>query len=74
MEKSSKPPKCRQKCKIPTDCHHENRTPHACHFGNCPACRQICQEKLSCGHICPQVSKVNFKLTWSEFINISFIL
>ena len=55
MEKTTKPPKCRQKCKIPSDCHHERRTPHACHFGACPPCRQVCEEKLSCGHICPQV-------------------
>ena len=54
MEKVTKPPKCRQKCKIPPDCHHESRTPHACHFGTCPGCKQICQQKMSCGHICPE--------------------
>ena len=54
MEKSTKPPKCRQKCKNPPDCHHESRQPHSCHFGPCPPCKQICQEKMACGHICPK--------------------
>jgi len=54
MEKSTKPPKCKQKCKNPPDCHHESRSPHSCHFGPCQPCKQICQKKMACGHVCPK--------------------
>ena len=54
MEKSTKPPKCKQKCKNPPDCHHESRSPHSCHFGPCQPCKQICQNKMACGHSCPK--------------------
>ena len=54
MEKSTKPPKCKQKCKNPPDCHHESRSPHSCHFGPCQPCKQICQKTMACGHVCPK--------------------
>ena len=41
MKKATKPPKCRLKCQKPTDCHHENRIQHNCHFGPCPPCNQV---------------------------------
>lgn len=52
-EKTTKPPKCKQLCKVPPDCNHEARDPHKCHFGNCPPCLQICNKILEpCKHIC----------------------
>lgn len=53
LEKATKPPKCKQKCRNSSDCHHPKRTSHACHFGACPTCKQICGETMSCGHTCP---------------------
>ncbi|KAK1264856.1 NF-X1-type zinc finger protein NFXL2 [Acorus gramineus] len=26
--------------------------PHKCHYGSCPPCRLVCEEKLPCGHAC----------------------
>ncbi|XP_066250881.1 NF-X1-type zinc finger protein NFXL1 [Euwallacea similis] len=49
-----KPPKCLKLCMIPPDCHHEKRDEHRCHFGDCPACKQICNKtRPICGHPCP---------------------
>lgn len=45
---------CKEICKIPTNCHH-NSTPHACHVGDCPSCRQICREELPCKHLCNDI-------------------
>jgi len=54
-ERSTRPPKCRLPCRIPSTCHHEKRELHKCHFNRCPPCRQICGHKLdSCGHYCPE--------------------
>lgn len=40
----------------PSDCHHEQRENHLCHFGECPACKQRCQLPLkTCPHSCPSV-------------------
>ncbi|CAK8683714.1 NF-X1-type zinc finger protein NFXL1-like [Clavelina lepadiformis] len=52
-EKTTKPPRCRKKCKSPSDCHHAKRIPHSCHFGDCPKCTQVCNQTLPCGHLCP---------------------
>ena len=39
---------------MPPDCHHSLRTPHSCHFGRCPPCKQTCGKTLQpCGHVCP---------------------
>ncbi|XP_028409287.1 NF-X1-type zinc finger protein NFXL1-like [Dendronephthya gigantea] len=52
-ERVTKPPKCSQLCKIPSNCHHPIRKPHRCHFGSCPPCKQICGNNLpSCDHTC----------------------
>ncbi|XP_023231990.1 NF-X1-type zinc finger protein NFXL1-like [Centruroides sculpturatus] len=52
-QKTTKPPKCKQLCKVPPACNHETRDPHRCHFGNCPQCTQICNKVLEpCKHIC----------------------
>ncbi|XP_076351913.1 NF-X1-type zinc finger protein NFXL1 [Tachypleus tridentatus] len=56
--KATKPPRCRKPCCIPPACRHPSRDPHRCHFGNCPPCSQICNEKLDCGHICPVVCHI----------------
>lgn len=53
MEKTTKPPKCRQKCHKPSDCHHDKQLPHSCHFGRCPPCKQACLKVMKCGHSCP---------------------
>ncbi|XP_048589157.1 NF-X1-type zinc finger protein NFXL1 isoform X2 [Nematostella vectensis] len=54
-EKISKPPKCNELCKHPSNCHHPSREPHRCHYGDCPTCRQICKRHLpDCNHTCPQ--------------------
>lgn len=48
-----KPPKCFKLCLIPPDCHHEKRNNHRCHFGDCPPCKQICNQRRShCEHLC----------------------
>lgn len=39
--------------RIPPDCHHEARTNHYCHSGDCPSCKQICnKERPTCPHLC----------------------
>eukprot|EP00057_Strongylocentrotus_purpuratus_P031970 XP_786259.2 PREDICTED: NF-X1-type zinc finger protein NFXL1 [Strongylocentrotus purpuratus] len=53
-EKTIKPPKCKQPCKIPPDCHHPVREKHTCHFNKCPPCKKQCNNTLSCGHTCPK--------------------
>ncbi|CAH0546976.1 unnamed protein product [Brassicogethes aeneus] len=40
----TKPPKCSKLCITPSDCHHENRDKHRCHFGDCPPCKQTCNK------------------------------
>ncbi|XP_065844834.1 NF-X1-type zinc finger protein NFXL1-like [Oscarella lobularis] len=53
-EKRTRPPRCKEPCKIPPDCHHSQRQAHVCHFGNCPPCTQICSKPLvGCEHACP---------------------
>ena len=52
MERVTKPPKCRMKCKSSSNCHHPSRVSHSCHFGPCPTCRQTCDKQLKCGHHC----------------------
>ncbi|KAG1690698.1 NF-X1-type zinc finger protein NFXL1 [Nymphon striatum] len=53
-EKSTKPPRCRKPCIAKPDCHHPFRTPHPCHFGDCPPCKLICLQNLrNCNHTCP---------------------
>ncbi|KAG7160847.1 NF-X1-type zinc finger protein NFXL1-like [Homarus americanus] len=52
-EKTTKPPKCSKRCKLPPNCHHPHRQKHKCHQGPCPTCRISCGLKLKCGHICP---------------------
>ncbi|XP_006818930.1 NF-X1-type zinc finger protein NFXL1-like [Saccoglossus kowalevskii] len=52
-EKYTKPPRCKQPCKVPPDCHHAQRLPHPCHFGRCPPCFQVCGNALpNCQHLC----------------------
>lgn len=46
--------KCKELCKIPTKCHHE-AIPHKCHTGECPNCKQICDEILPCDHPCSEL-------------------
>ncbi|XP_071847469.1 NF-X1-type zinc finger protein NFXL1-like [Apostichopus japonicus] len=54
VERVTKPPKCREPCRIPPDCHHTVRDHHRCHFKRCPPCRQICDKKYpDCSHNCP---------------------
>ncbi|XP_060521136.1 NF-X1-type zinc finger protein NFXL1 [Cylas formicarius] len=49
----TKPPRCSKLCLIPPDCHHETRESHRCHFGDCPACKQVCNKRRStCEHLC----------------------
>ncbi|XP_065059234.1 NF-X1-type zinc finger protein NFXL1-like [Rhopilema esculentum] len=53
-ERFTKPPKCKQACSIPSNCHHKTRESHRCHFNRCPSCRQTCGRRLeSCIHTCP---------------------
>ncbi|XP_077984309.1 NF-X1-type zinc finger protein NFXL1-like [Glandiceps talaboti] len=55
-EKVTRPPRCKQTCRIPPDCHHEKRQRHPCHFGRCPPCLQLCNKALpNCYHNCPDV-------------------
>lgn len=55
-EKFTRPPRCNQNCRIPSDCHHPLRKPHRCHFGSCPSCDEVCDKPLtSCGHKCPEL-------------------
>ncbi|XP_077976077.1 NF-X1-type zinc finger protein NFXL1-like isoform X1 [Styela clava] len=52
-EKTTKPPRCKKPCKIPSSCHHPTRRPHNCHFGPCKRCTQVCSIVMKCGHSCP---------------------
>ncbi|XP_031550329.1 NF-X1-type zinc finger protein NFXL1-like [Actinia tenebrosa] len=53
LEKTTKPPKCQELCKHPSDCHHLQRKPHRCHYGDCPPCKQTCDNPLpNCDHTC----------------------
>uniref|UniRef100_A0A915JJ56 NF-X1-type domain-containing protein n=1 Tax=Romanomermis culicivorax TaxID=13658 RepID=A0A915JJ56_ROMCU len=52
-ERRVKPPKCKQLCDAKPVCKHDRRTPHKCHFGDCPPCKQTCNLKMKCGHQCP---------------------
>jgi len=61
-EKMTAPPKCKQLCRKSPDCHHEQREPHKCHFGECPPCRQICGIVMSCGHSCKAKCHDNVKV------------
>ncbi|ESO08824.1 hypothetical protein HELRODRAFT_97768 [Helobdella robusta] len=69
----TKPPRCRQFCKTPPDCHHPSRLPHPCHFGQCPRCTQTCSKLLSCSHCCPAVchSAVEVKNKDSQQLSIA---
>lgn len=51
-QKSTKPPRCRELCTLPSACHHPRRQPHGCHFGVCPSCTLPCSLPLPCGHLC----------------------
>ncbi|CAG9761630.1 unnamed protein product [Ceutorhynchus assimilis] len=51
-----KPPRCTKLCRIPPDCHHEQRDNHRCHFNDCPPCKQVCNKtRTSCQHRCSAV-------------------
>merc|ERR1712137_170272 len=53
-ERKTRPPRCKKDCPIPPTCHHPARTPHPCHFGQCPPCKQICSVVPdNCSHPCP---------------------
>ena len=40
----------------PSDCHHQEREAHLCHFNQCPDCRQPCNLPLQgCAHRCSAV-------------------
>ena len=62
LERSTKPPQCKSKCRASSDCHHAQRVPHSCHFGACPPCKQPCQLELGCGHRCPTPCHDNVKV------------
>lgn len=53
-QKSTKPPRCRELCTLPSACHHPRRQAHSCHFGVCPRCSLPCSLPLPCGHLCSQ--------------------
>lgn len=53
-QKSTKPPRCREPCTLPSACHHPHRQAHSCHFGVCPPCSLPCSLPLPCGHLCSQ--------------------
>ncbi|XP_067117921.1 NF-X1-type zinc finger protein NFXL1 [Osmerus mordax] len=54
-ERNTKPPRCREICRTPPDCHHPSREQHRCHPGPCPPCRLACLlPRPSCPHPCPQ--------------------
>ena len=52
---------CRQRGTVmsfskPSDCHHQEREAHLCHFNQCPDCRQPCNLPLQgCAHRCSVV-------------------
>ncbi|XP_057312601.1 NF-X1-type zinc finger protein NFXL1-like [Hydractinia symbiolongicarpus] len=54
-EKTTKPPRCKQSCGTPPDCHHTSRANHRCHYGRCPPCKYKCEKTLSgCQHLCQE--------------------
>ncbi|CAB3990085.1 NF-X1-type zinc finger NFXL1 [Paramuricea clavata] len=66
-ERVTKPPKCSQVCKTPSNCHHLIRKSHRCHFGPCPPCKQICGYKLaSCDHSCRMACHDNKTISRAE--------
>ncbi|KAM3831732.1 NF-X1-type zinc finger protein NFXL1 isoform 2-T2 [Vipera latastei] len=53
-ERTTKPPRCKEFCRLPPTCHHPSREKHSCHFGPCPPCHQACKKVLEkCSHLCP---------------------
>lgn len=44
---------CKQICKLPAKCHHDQIQRHTCHYTDCPACNLKCDKALKCGHTCP---------------------
>ncbi|CAA6654762.1 unnamed protein product [Spirodela intermedia] len=51
--KRTEAPRCPKPCDATRLCRHSSTVkPHRCHYGACPPCRMICEEKLSCGHTC----------------------
>ncbi|GFR97491.1 NF-X1-type zinc finger protein NFXL1 [Elysia marginata] len=53
-ERDTKPPRCNQLCRAPSECHHPQRQKHRCHFGECPPCSFVCNLSLEgCQHKCP---------------------
>ncbi|CAL1536845.1 unnamed protein product [Lymnaea stagnalis] len=53
-ERETKPPRCNLPCLAASECHHPARQKHRCHFGDCPPCNFICNQKLTrCEHTCP---------------------
>ncbi|XP_027866316.1 NF-X1-type zinc finger protein NFXL1 isoform X2 [Xiphophorus couchianus] len=54
-ERSTKPPRCREPCRLPPSCHHQDGDPHRCHPGPCPPCARPCLLPLpGCRHACPR--------------------
>ncbi|XP_023201832.1 NF-X1-type zinc finger protein NFXL1 isoform X2 [Xiphophorus maculatus] len=54
-ERSTKPPRCREPCRLPPSCHHRDGDPHRCHPGPCPPCARPCLLPLpGCRHACPR--------------------
>ncbi|KAK1311662.1 NF-X1-type zinc finger protein NFXL2 [Acorus calamus] len=53
LEADQKPPRCPKPCPMSRLCRHASKSkPHKCHYGSCPPCRLVCEEKLLCGHAC----------------------
>ncbi|XP_049812218.1 NF-X1-type zinc finger protein NFXL1 [Schistocerca nitens] len=53
-KKHTKPPRCFKLCRLESLCHHPVQSPHKCHFGDCPPCKQKCERQhKACGHLCP---------------------
>ncbi|CAL9694794.1 unnamed protein product [Knipowitschia caucasica] len=54
-EKSTKPPRCKELCRRPPECHHPSLQSHRCHPGPCPPCTLPCDRALrGCDHHCPR--------------------
>ncbi|XP_034255389.1 NF-X1-type zinc finger protein NFXL1 [Thrips palmi] len=52
-QRRTRAPRCSKLCLNPPECHHKKREDHACHFGHCPPCTQVCNMQHSqCGHNC----------------------
>ncbi|XP_052277513.1 NF-X1-type zinc finger protein NFXL1-like [Dreissena polymorpha] len=66
-EKVTKPPRCIYLCQKPPACDHSTRTPHNCHFGECPPCRQVCGKSLpKCAHTCLANCHIAFKVRYKD--------